>query len=158
MAAPMRQDDQMAADERKLSFKESKKIEKLKGGIFLASITGIAILSGFGMTLAIVKKKEPSMFVKRPLSTKDLPESGGSLAMRALAWGTLYSVTGFSLFCYATWKLLGVHNLKEFNEKIQSFVPKVQKKEPQGRSEFKNIRDLFEYIIEEDEMKKKRGT
>ncbi|KAL3884148.1 hypothetical protein ACJMK2_030379 [Sinanodonta woodiana] len=157
MAAPMRQEDQIE-DERKLSFTESKGIERLKGGIFIASITGIAILSGFGMTMALVKKKEPSLFVKKTLSTKDLPESGGSLAVRALAWGTFYSVTGFSLFCYAVWKLMGVHNLREFNDKIQSVVPKKQKKESQGRSEFKSIRDLFDYIIEEDEMKKRRGT
>lgn len=31
--------------------------------------------------------------------------------MRALGWGTLYSVTGFSVLCYAVWKLMAVKDV-----------------------------------------------
>ncbi|EEC03028.1 conserved hypothetical protein [Ixodes scapularis] len=52
------------------------------------------------------------------LSSKQVPESGSSLALRALGRGTLYSVAGFSLFCLVVWKAMGVKNLEEFRYKI----------------------------------------
>ena len=52
-------------------------------------------------------------------------ESGARLAMRALGRATLYSVGGFSLFCFTVWKLMGVQNLKEFSAKMQGIMPKI---------------------------------
>ena len=46
--------------------------------------------------------------------TREIPESGVSLATRALARGTVYSVAGFSLFCFTVWKLMGVNNVSTF--------------------------------------------
>ena len=45
------------------------------------------------------------------LATRDVHESGGSLALRALGRGTLYAVGGFSLFCLVAWKLSGAHSV-----------------------------------------------
>jgi len=127
----------------------------LKGGVFLASVTGASILFGFGLTLAMAKKRDPNFFSKGLVGSKDIPESGGSLALRALGWGTLYSVTGFSAFCFLVWKAIGVNNLPEFREKMQRIMPKIPKNEPQGRTEFKNLRELLQYVIDESEKGKK---
>jgi hypothetical protein len=128
---------------------------KLKGGLFLATVTGFAVLGGFGMTIAMAKKRDPHLFAQGLSGNREFPESGGSLAMRALGYGTLYSVLGFSAFCFAVWKVMGVHDLTEFREKMKSMMPAVPKKESQGRSDFKTVRELVNYIIDED--KKKSG-
>ncbi|XP_071114375.1 transmembrane protein 242-like [Haliotis cracherodii] len=130
---------------------------KLIGGVFLAAVAGLSILGGFGMTVAMAKKKDPNMFNKGMIATRELPESGGSLAARALGWGSLYSVTGVGLLCFTVWKLMGVHNMKEFTAKMQSIMPKIPKKESQGRSEFNSIRELFEYLIDEDKKSDKKS-
>lgn len=38
-------------------------------------------------------------------------ESGGSLALKALGWGTFYAVTGFTAFSFAVWKLIGAKDV-----------------------------------------------
>uniref|UniRef100_A0A0B7B3P3 Transmembrane protein 242 n=1 Tax=Arion vulgaris TaxID=1028688 RepID=A0A0B7B3P3_9EUPU len=133
---------------------ESDKYQRLKAGMFLTSITGMSILGGFGMTLAMAKRQDPDMFVKGIHGTREIPESGVSLATRALARGSLYSVAGVSLFCFAVWKLMGVHSLAEFRHKVGSMLPKIPKKDNPGRGDFKTVRDLFNYLIEEDEKLK----
>ena len=52
-----------------------------------------------------------SIFLQGLTSTRELPETGADLAMRALGWASLYSVGGFSLFCYGVWKMMGVSNV-----------------------------------------------
>lgn len=37
-------------------------------------------------------------------------------------------------------------------------LPKVPRNEPQGRTEFESFRDLFNYLAEESEVKKKHKT
>ncbi|KAL8562457.1 hypothetical protein ACOMHN_008601 [Nucella lapillus] len=106
------------------------------------------------MTIAMAKRKDPSRFVKGLLPTHELPDSGGSLALRALGWGTFYAVAGVGSLCFVVWKLLGVHDLQEFRYKMGHILPKIPKKENPGREDFNTIRDLFEYIIEEDDKQK----
>ncbi|BFZ10140.1 hypothetical protein BsWGS_13179 [Bradybaena similaris] len=134
---------------------ESDNYHKLKAGIFLASVTGMSILGGFGMTLAMAKRQDPDMFAKGIHGTREIPESGVSLATRALARGSMYSVAGVSLFCFAVWKMMGVHSLTEFRQKVGSVMPTIPKKDNPGRGDFRTIRDLFNYIIEEDEKEKR---
>jgi len=146
---------QSAENHSHLSDKIEDKFYKLKAGIFLASVTGLSMLGGFGFTFALAKKQDPQMFAEGFHGSKAIPESGASLATRALARGSLYSVAGVSLICFTVWKLLGVHSMPEFRQKMGSMMPTIPKKDNPGRGEFMTIRDLFNYIIEEDEKAKK---
>lgn len=47
-------------------------------------------------------------------------ESGGSLAMRALLWGTVYACTGFGLFCLTIWKAMDVKDVRDLKIEILS--------------------------------------
>lgn len=51
------------------------------------------------------------MFEKGAQITREFPESGVSLAMRALKWATFYSFSGCGLFFYGVWKLSGAENV-----------------------------------------------
>ncbi|KAL5009798.1 hypothetical protein ScPMuIL_012103 [Solemya velum] len=135
--------------------KESQ-INNLKGGIFMTSLAGFSMLFGFGMTVAMAKRKDPAMFTKSLIGSREMPESGASLAMRALAWGTVYSVTGVGLLCFAVWKLLGVQSMTEFSGKMRSVMPEVPKHEPRGKSDFKSVQELIDYILAEDEKQKEK--
>lgn len=91
----------------------------------------MSMLFGFGTTLAAAKKKDPHFFdqgfsgaienpkptaVQAATATRHAGRSikmepGASLALRALGWGTLYSVAGCSVLFYTIWKLLDVGNV-----------------------------------------------
>lgn len=128
---------------------------KYQSAAFLTGVAGISMLGGFGMTLGMAKKKDPNMFNKGMMGTRELHEAGGALAMRALGWGTLYAVAGFSIFCFGIWKLMGVKDLQEFRMKAGSVLPRIPKNNPpQGRTEFEGLTDLLQYLIDEDERKR----
>ncbi|XP_033609269.1 transmembrane protein 242 isoform X2 [Cryptotermes secundus] len=116
-------------------------------GIFLASVAGISAFVGFGTTVASVKKKDPAFFSRGLAGTREMSETGASLAMRALGWGTLYAVVGCTVLFFSIWKLAGVNDMKEFRMKVGSALPRIPKNDPpQGRTEFEGLTDLLTYI------------
>ncbi|XP_021934908.1 transmembrane protein 242 isoform X2 [Zootermopsis nevadensis] len=131
---------------------ENDKNFKFKAGIFLASVAGISALVGFGTTIGSVRKKDPAFFNKGITGTREMTETGASLAVRALGWGTLYAVVGCTVFFYSIWKLAGVNDMKEFRMKVGSAMPRIPRNDPpQGRTEFAGLTDLLTYISTDEE-------
>ncbi|OQV21088.1 hypothetical protein BV898_04852 [Hypsibius exemplaris] len=92
--------------------------------VFLGGAAALGILSGFGSAIAMAKKKDPTSFDKGLMGLERM-ESGGSLALRALGWGSVFAVGG---------------------------LPSA--KNPDARTEFESIRDFFQYINGDDKKGK----
>lgn len=80
-------------------------------GLFLTAVSGASIVFGFSAALISAKKQDPKYFGKGFIPTRGIPETGASLALRALGWGSLYAVTGCGVLFYGIWKLSGASNV-----------------------------------------------
>ncbi|XP_043274105.1 transmembrane protein 242 [Venturia canescens] len=128
--------------------------EKIYGGIFLTAVTGISAIIGFGTTLSAARKQDPKFFEEGVIGVKSntaaRAESGASLALRALGWGSVYAIGGCGLIVYGIWKLSGANNFQEFRFKMASILPTIPKNyPPQSRTEFDGLTDLLTYVSED---------
>ncbi|XP_046412893.1 transmembrane protein 242 [Neodiprion virginianus] len=137
---------QLSGTEKELE----KKKEKLQAAVFLTAVTGIAATLGFGTTVIAARRQDPKYFQEGVSGTKAMTETGASLALRALSWGTLYAVTGCGILCYGLWKFSGASNAEEFKIAMGSMLPRISKNDPpQSRTEFEGLTDLLTYISED---------
>ncbi|MCL4123730.1 UNVERIFIED_CONTAM: hypothetical protein GTU68_057886 [Idotea baltica] len=110
------------------------------------------MISGFGYKLGVARKSDPQMFDKGLIKTNKLHSAGSTLALKALGWGSLYAISGFTVFCCLVWKLSGAHSMEEFRANAGKLMPKIPKNDPpQGRTEFSGLNDLLQYVIDEDQ-------
>ncbi|XP_070567979.1 transmembrane protein 242-like [Ptychodera flava] len=133
-------------DAVKMKSKGNEKETLVKGTLLLSGIAGAAMIFGFGATLGMAKRKNPAMFSKGflPIPSAEMPESGASLGLRALAWGTVFSITGVGALTFAVCKALGIESLSDFKNTMQSTMPKVKRNE-----------DALKEISWQDLMRKK---
>ncbi|XP_056632225.1 transmembrane protein 242 isoform X1 [Diorhabda sublineata] len=137
----------MAVEDETRNSNEKDKEFNVKAAIFLSGVSGISALIGFGATLASAKKQDPKYFGIGMTPSKELSETGASLALRALGWGTLYAFVGCGVLFYSIWKLSGATDIKDFRYKVGSVLPSIPKNNPpQGRTEFTGLNDLLEYL------------
>ncbi|CAL8071029.1 unnamed protein product [Orchesella dallaii] len=131
---------------------------KWKEAVFLTSVGGMAFLFGFSGAISTAKKKDVDAFDKG-VTPSLKSESGVALASRALRWGTFYAFTGCGILFFGIWKMLGVKNLQEFRQKSGEMLPRIPKNDPpQSKTEFKNLTDLLQYIIDEDNKAKETSS
>uniref|UniRef100_A0A6M2DPD1 Transmembrane protein 242 n=1 Tax=Xenopsylla cheopis TaxID=163159 RepID=A0A6M2DPD1_XENCH len=121
---------------------------KMKAGIFLATVSGISAIIGFGTTVAAVKKRNPTSFDQGIVPAVRGMESGGQLALRALGYGTVLAFTGCGILFYGIWKLSGATNLSDFRHRAGSILPRLTPVEHKSKTEFSGLNELLSYISE----------
>ncbi|XP_024945916.1 transmembrane protein 242 isoform X2 [Cephus cinctus] len=133
--------------------------ERFQAAVFLSAVTGVSMLIGFGSAVAASKKKDPKFFNEGIAGFKGMTETGGSLAMRALGWGTAYAITGCGILFYSIWKISGASTAEEFRIKMGSILPRIPKNNPpRSRTDFEGLTDLMTYISEDWGKRKDQGT
>ncbi|KAI5633788.1 hypothetical protein NE865_13478 [Phthorimaea operculella] len=135
---------------------QEERLQRIKGGAFLATVAGVAAVVGFSYTVSQAKKKDPKYFNKGLHASAEAADAGVILAMRALGWGTLYAIAGTSCLCYGIWKLSGAKDLKDFRYKMGNVLPVIPRNNPpQSRTEFSGMNDLLSYLAEDYGKNKK---
>lgn len=91
----------MAADHESCDG-ETGKVGKLSASTFIFGVTTASLLAGFGLALGRVKRKNPTEFNEL---------AANKLALKALGYGTILSISGCGLLVLAAKWALGVRNV-----------------------------------------------
>jgi hypothetical protein len=131
---------------------------RLLPGVYFAFLTACGLLGGFGFALGRTKKRETTPKLTQKVNATKLFDDGQRLAVKALRRASIYSLTGvFSLTCFF-WLISGrPKTLAEFRLWTGSWLPSIKsrkKPEEEGRTEFKNLTELMQYLSDEDEKLK----
>ena len=131
---------------------------RLLPGIYFAFLTACGLLGGFGFALGRTKKRETSTKLTEQVNATRLFDDGQQLAVRALRRATIYSLTSVvSLTCFM-WFISGrPKTFGEFRQWTGSWLPSIKskkKREEEGRTEFKNLTELMQYLSDEDQKLK----
>lgn len=125
--------------------------------LFLGTVTGASILAGFGSTLALAKKRDPTYF-DRGL----VPGGGAALALRALGYGTLLATSTFGLAIFGLYALLGPFESKaHFRQRLAGLLPTntlPPVSNRGGRTNFASLRDLVDHVTAEDDRRRRADT
>jgi hypothetical protein len=131
---------------------------RLLPGVYFAFITACGLLGGFGVALGRTKKRETSAKLTQQINATKLFDDGQHLAVKALRRASIYSLTGVLSFTCFLWLISGrPKTLAEFRLWTGSWLPSIKskrKQEEEGRTEFENITDLMQYLIDEDKKLK----
>lgn len=90
----------------------------LSSNLALLSLTGVSVVAGFFGALAFAKRREGATLDKALLPRRGMSESGTKLAFRALGYGTLYAVSGFSVVTYGLYQFTK-YRLGQFEQRMK---------------------------------------
>ena len=107
------------------------------------------------------KKRETTAKLARQPNATLIFDDGQRLAVRALRRATFYSLTGVFSLSLTLWLMSGqVKTFAEFRRWTGSWLPSIKKKkkgdEEEGRTEFENLTDFMQYLIDEDRLLKEK--
>ena len=129
-------------------------------GVYFAFLTACGLLGGFGIAFGRTKKRETTPKLTQQVNATRLFDDGQQLAVKALRRATFYSLTGILSFTCFFWFISGrPKTFTEFRQWTGSWLPSIKgKKDPEieGRSEFKNLTELMQYLIDEDNKLKNK--
>ena len=121
----------------------------------LCGVAGASALAGFGATLHFARSGERS-------AVSDAARhhaAGTRLALRALGWGSAAAVGGTVTLALVAWGLAGApQKANDFHAAMRKRFGGAEKPKgaESGRSEFATVKELVDYLLEEDERAKKR--
>ncbi|CAF2403197.1 unnamed protein product [Rotaria sp. Silwood2] len=127
---------------------------RLLPGVYFTFITACGLLGGFGFALGRTKKRETTAKLTQKVNASILFDDGHRLAVKALRRASIYSLTGVLSLTGFLWLISGKpKTLAEFRTWTGSWLPSIKSnknKQDEGRTEFKNLTELMQYLIDED--------
>jgi len=127
-------------------------------GIYFTFLTVCGVLGGFGFAVGRTRKRETTPKLAQQVNATKLFDDGQQLAVRALRRATIYSLTGVLSFTCLLWLISGrPKTFADFRQWSGSWLPSIKSKkssQDEGRTEFANLTELMQYLIDEDKKLK----
>ncbi|CAF0812667.1 unnamed protein product [Rotaria sordida] len=133
---------------------------RLLPGVYFAFLTACGLLGGFGFAVSRTKKRETTAKLTQQANASILFDDGHHLAVKALRRASIYSLIGVFSFTGFFWLISGKpKTFAEFRMWTGSWLPSIKRKknkEDEGRTEFKNLTEFMQYLIDEDKKLKNK--